>query len=73
MSAEPLLYSLERANHSSQSRLPIGLWTELSGLLRLSKDEFLDYIRSLKSKKEKLLMSMSQEKKDSSEWNRKDF
>jgi hypothetical protein len=72
MSAEPLPSSSEKVNHSSQSRLPIGSWTELYGLLRLSKDELLGFTRLLKSKKEKLLMFMNPEKKDSSELNKRD-
>ena len=72
MLAEPLPSSLGKVNHSSQSRLPIGSWTELYGLLRLSKDELLGFTRLLKSKKEKLLMFMNPEKKDSSELNKRD-
>ena len=68
----PLPYSLDRVNLLSQLKLPIGLWIELYGLLRLSKDESLDYIRLLKSRKDKLLMSMNPEKKDSFVLNKKD-
>lgn len=68
----PLPYSLDRVNLLSQLKLPIDLWIELYGLLRLSKDESLDYIRLLKSKKDKLLMSMNPEKKDSFVLNKKD-
>jgi hypothetical protein len=68
----PLPYSLEKVNLLSQLRLPIGLWTELSGLLRLSKDEFLDFIKLLRLKKDKLLMFMNQEKRDLLELSKRD-
>jgi hypothetical protein len=68
----PLPYSLDKVNLLLQLRLPIGLWTELYGLLRLSKGEFLDFIKLLKLKKDKLLMFMNQEKRDLLELSKRD-
>jgi hypothetical protein len=59
-----LPYSLDKVKLLLQSRLLIGLWTELYGLLRLSKDEFLGFTKLLRLKNDKLLMSMNPEKKD---------
>jgi hypothetical protein len=65
MSPEPLLYSSERVNHSSLSRLLTDLWTEHFGLPKYSREELLASTKLLKLKSVKLLMFMSPEKRDS--------
>ena len=72
MLPEPSLFSSERVKPLWPSKLPTDLSTEHFGLLRFWKGKLVDFTRSPKSRKEKLLMSTNQKKKDSLELSRKD-